>query len=76
MGIESYAAEVKVPLIFDNRLSFFLHYCYYYYCYNYLSWVKRFPSIQISECNRLGNLAFFSRVSGMPVYGMVPPNRI
>ena len=60
MGIESYAAEVKVPLIFDNSLSFFLHKCYYYYCYNDLSWVKRFPSIQISEWNRLANLAFFS----------------
>ena len=45
----SSATEVKEPMILDNSPSFFLHYCYYYYCYNDLSWVKRFPSIQISE---------------------------
>ena len=50
LGIESYAAEVKVPLIFDNSLSCFLCYCY---CYIFFL-VKCFAPIQISDRNEVG----------------------
>ena len=80
MGIESYAAEVKEPLILYNEHShiFFIIVIVIFFLSKMLSthsnkWLKRgWLTLDSAHETRVK----CSRVDGMPVDGMVDPNRI